>query len=47
LTIGRLLTLPYRMFQVPGTPATVTLLIVALPAGWRPGGSRSHTIKYD
>ena len=31
------MSLPYRMLQVPGAPATVTLLIVALPAGWRPG----------
>ncbi len=32
---------------MPGSPATVTLLMAPLPAGCRPGGSRSHTIRYD
>src|SRR5262245_751830 len=35
------------MFQVPGTPATVTLSIMRSPAGCRPLGSRSQTIRYD
>src|SRR5881396_1761186 len=34
-------------FQVPGTPVTVTFLMVLLPAGTRTGGSRNQTIRYD